>query len=977
MSRNVFSWILCVGILAVATGKLAYSFSPNTDSSLVGWWKLDETSGTIAHDSSKSGNDGTVMGNAKWVAGKLGGALSCDGDGDYVDVPGAASIKPRSVTLATWVWFNTTSGRQDFLSKSDDYAFSMNEWGSDNKVRAIVTSGGAWSVVSGATALQPNQWYHLALTFDDASKMLRIYLDGVQDGELSVPGGLEHRIGGGLTIGTYQTRYLNGMIDDVRIYERALSAAELALVMTGGLEPGLAHSPVPEDGATDVPKDTELAWKPGQYPGTHDVYFGTSLNDVNAASAANPMGVLVSKGQTTTTYKPTGVLTYGQTYYWRVDEVNANDGFVHKGAIWSFEVEPYGYQVKPAKATASGSFKPYTGPDKTIDGSGLKPDDTHSVNLTDMWVSQRGGAMWIQYEFDKVYKLHQLWVWNSNQTIESIANYGVKDVEILYSEDGQAWNSLGTFEFAQAPGEETYVADIRVDLGGVFAKYVKLDVKATWGAVQASIAEVRFFYIPIAAFRPEPADGAIDVATDAMLNWRPGRQAAGHKLYLGTDKDAVSAGTVQAVTLQDHKAALSSFNPMYATTYYWRVDEVNDQATPALVPGDVWSFKTIGYAVVDDFESYDDLCNRIYFAWIDSLGPGEKPECGITGIPGNGTSGIVGNNNAPFAERVIVNSGRQSMPFAFGNNNPPYYSEATRRFQTAQDWTKGGLDTLTIYLRGEPAAFVELSPGTIIMNGTGADIWDTSDQFRFVYKQLTGNGSITARVVSVGNTNVWAKAGVMIRETLDAGSRHAMVVVTPNNGVAFQRRLEPSGTSYNTNQTGLAAPYWVRLTRNANTFTAECSADGVNWTPVGPDPAQSSATITMANQVYIGLAVTSHASGAVCGAKFSNVSTTGNVTGTWQVAEIGAAQVSGNEPGIFYVAIQDSAGSSKLVANPDTGVIATGVWERWDIPYSSLTGVNLKAVKAITIGVGNRTSPTPGASGKIYIDDITLTRSGQ
>jgi hypothetical protein len=283
MTRRTSIWVLAVGILAVAVTPFVHGFNPNTDSSLIGWWKLDETSGTIARDSSRNANHGTLMGDPEWVAGKIGGALACDGSGDYVDVPTAASLRPPSVTLATWVWFNTTSGRQDFLSKSDDYALSMNEWGSDNKVRAIVTSGGGWSVVAGATALSPNQWYHLALTFDDASRMLRIYLDGVQDGELSVPNGLEHRIGGGLTIGTYQTRYLNGMIDDVRIYDKALSQQELALVMTGGLEPGLASSPSPEDGATDVPRDTTLSWAPGQYPGKHNVYLGTSFDDVNAA----------------------------------------------------------------------------------------------------------------------------------------------------------------------------------------------------------------------------------------------------------------------------------------------------------------------------------------------------------------------------------------------------------------------------------------------------------------------------------------------------------------------------------------------------------------------------------------------------------------------------------------------------------------------------------------------------------------------
>jgi hypothetical protein len=132
----------------------------------------------------------------------------------------------------------------------------------------------------------------------------------------------------------------------------------------------------------------------------------------------------------------------------------------------------------------------------------------------------------------------------------------------------------------------------------------------------------------------------------------------------------------------------------------------------------------------------------------------------------------------------------------------------------------------------------------------------------------------------------------------------------------------------------------------------------------------------MANDVLIGLAVTSHQAGAVCGAKFSNVSTTGNVSGAWQVAEVGTTQVAGNTPEVFYVAVQDSAGRSKGVSNPDPTVIATGVWQEWQIPLSHFAsaGVNVGEVKKLMVGVGDRNAPKAGGAGKIYIDDIRLTR---
>jgi hypothetical protein len=96
------------------------------------------------------------------------------------------------------------------------------------------------------------------------------------------------------------------------------------------------------------------------------------------------------------------------------------------------------------------------------------------------------------------------------------------------------------------------------------------------------------------------------------------------------------------------------------------------------------------------------------------------------------------------------------------------------------------------------------------------------------------------------------------------------------------------------------------------------------------------------------------------------------------VAEVGVAQLPGNIPEPFYVAVQDSAGKLKVISNPDTTVTATGIWEQWTIPLSqfSSAGVNLSSIKKLTVGVGDRSSPKAGSVGKLYIDDIRLTRVG-
>ncbi len=210
-----------------------------------------------------------------------------------------------------------------------------------------------------------------------------------------------------------------------------------------------------------------LSWKAGQLGKTHDVYFGTSADDVMAATAANPMDVLVSAGQSDTTFD-VGRLAFGTTYYWRVDEIGeAPDFVVYKGNVWSFAVEPVTYTLTQAgiTATASSSNDATMGPEKTIDGSGLDAAGLHSTVETDMWLSANDGPQptWIQYEFDGVYGLSEMLVWNSNQAMEAVIGYGAMGVTVEYSADGATWTSLGDREFAAAPGEPGYAANTTVE----------------------------------------------------------------------------------------------------------------------------------------------------------------------------------------------------------------------------------------------------------------------------------------------------------------------------------------------------------------------------------------------------------------------------------------------------------------------------------------------------------------------------------
>ncbi|MBN2139043.1 MAG: lamin tail domain-containing protein [Sedimentisphaerales bacterium] len=211
---------------------------------------------------------------------------------------------------------------------------------------------------------------------------------------------------------------------------------------------------------------------------------------------------------------------------------------------------------------------------------------------------------------------------------------------------------------------------------------------------------------------------------------------------------------------------------------------------------------------------------------------------------------------------------------------------------TARDFADSSWQTATTALSFEPPA-VETgqdigSPsaagshtavgGVYTIEADGDDIWNYSDNFYYVYAPLSGDGGLTARVTSVENTNEWAKAGVMIRETLTGGSKHAMMIVTPSGKRSMQWRAETDDRSWdNTVDTGTAlVPFWVRIERIGDTISGYYAPDA-GGSP-GTWAEQASTTITMGTNVYAGLCVTSHTAGVLCTAVVDNV--TGDSAGT-------------------------------------------------------------------------------------------------
>jgi hypothetical protein len=442
-----------------------------------------------------------------------------------------------------------------------------------------------------------------------------------------------------------------------------------------------AANPSPGNGANELTVKTVLGWTPGEYVSglspKHKIILSENLEAVTDGSA-------VVSTQDDSRFDATGILEYGTTYYWRIDEANRTSDW-DEGSIWQFTTEPYSIPVASVHVTASSRSSDDMGPEKIIDGSGLNELNQHDTESFNMWLSDKGDASpWIQFEFNRPYKLDKMLVWNSNQLVEPFVGLGIKDVTIETSTDGTNWIPVdGLSQLAQAPGAVDYEVNTVVDFSSALAQYVKLSINSGYGPLgQYGLSEVQFFSIPTIAREPMPVDEATTDEVDVELSWRAGREAVSHQVYLGTVTDDLNL----VATTDVSRYTTSGLN--YDTTYFWQVVEVNEAMTPSRYDSPVRSFKTPAYGVVDDFEAYtNDEGTRVYEFWHD-------------GWDDDNNGSQVGYSNEPFAEKTIVKSGGQSMPLAYDNNAGVGMSEATLNFDPPQDWTTNGIKSLSLSFRG-------------------------------------------------------------------------------------------------------------------------------------------------------------------------------------------------------------------------------------------------------------------------------------
>ena len=446
-----------------------------------------------------------------------------------------------------------------------------------------------------------------------------------------------------------------------------------------------AVAPNPADEVNDVLISSVLSWKPGLTTVTRDIYIGEDFEDVSNATRSDDRGVLAATDLDVNEYDPSGSINYNKTYFWRVDETEPN-GAIKKGYIWSFTVEPKALPLASVEATASSSLAG-SEPENLVNGSGLDDNDYHGMTVSEMWQSDNGatGPFWVEFDFGTTYKLDEVLIWNFNASLEFLFGNGVKDMTIETSQDGSTWETLGDYEIPQGTSSVECPAT-PIALNGALAQYVRFNLNSSWGGTDTyGLSEVRFMYIPTWSREPDPAHGADNIVTNPTLSWRSGRDAVTHEVYVDTDESAVADGSAAMDSVSGLSHDLSDL--ILGTTYYWRVDAVNEAEPMQVWTGPIWDFTTVDFKVVDDFESYDDEDDLVFNTWMD-------------GYEDDDNGSQVGHDEDPYNEERRLHRGDQAMPLYYGMDDAED-SLCTLPISDLTDWTAHGITSLVLYFRGE------------------------------------------------------------------------------------------------------------------------------------------------------------------------------------------------------------------------------------------------------------------------------------
>jgi len=729
---------------------------PITDPNLVGYWKLDDLdSGVIAIDDSGYDHYGRLREGAQYVAGFLDEAVQFDGENDYISMDGYKGILgQRPLTVTAWVktsaadtgnivnWgVQPTGQRVDFRV---------------NLGRLRCEHGGGF--VEANTVMNDGQWHHVALTIIAGATAtypdVMLYLDGRDDTipstdidtVFNMASGEDFRIGVRGTQ-TPDDRFFEGLIDEVRLYDRVLSGPEIQHLM----DPAKAYNNSPVDGTIDVPLGTKLTWSAGTDPATgnpytkHNVYFGTSFDDVNTGTV--PTTTLTGINE----YAP--VLNYYKWYYWRIDGVGSG-GAEKRGWVWSFQAI-----YNPALVVDPNLLAWYKFEGDATDSSGYGRDltelggPTYSAGYDGQAIQLDGVDDYAVYSFlEKEMPAYTVTLWakadttGQNQYSSVFSNHtpdnkgfqldvdGTDPGNYRYNDDFDrllgpvttGWVHIAvTFDGARTSlfyngafvdSNSTVVNDYAFNQYGVGIN------RNAGNWFDGAIDDVRIYNRELSnpeivkvmrgdlarAWSPNPGDGVSGVSRTPTLSWNPGDYAPlanGHYVYFGPDDPANMA----PVTSLPQPQTPNNYTPNpldLGRTYYWAVDEVNTTPPGGVNPGKIWKFTVADHLVLDDMESYDESTDWIFLTWKDGIG-----DVSCTG--GNGTGSALsilttGASGSPQAMQYAYdNDGTVTNPCTTFEEARAYYSKievqaADLPSAIGSNWTTGGARALSLRFYGDP-----------------------------------------------------------------------------------------------------------------------------------------------------------------------------------------------------------------------------------------------------------------------------------
>ena len=312
------------------------------------WYQFNETTGDEAEDASGHDLVGKIGGNNEWEWDPNDGDEGClvFDDDIHVEIPvGALEQVYEEISIAVWLKDTERPGENNWLYDTEGSSLDIQIAVPDQNGMVYWRCGNDTTDVLIWNSIQDNinlnkldDWHHWVFTKSESDPCMSIYFDGeVAESNNTVSESFVYMRGLSSKIGATggNDSDLVAKVDDFIIFDYVLSDSDIiSLYRRGDL--AVAWKPDPRNSGTDVIRDANLGWNPGNYALTHDVYFGTDFDDVNDA---NTLDIVFKQNQSETTYDPCDNYTLGNTYYWRIDEVN--DPCVWKGKVWKFTAANY------------------------------------------------------------------------------------------------------------------------------------------------------------------------------------------------------------------------------------------------------------------------------------------------------------------------------------------------------------------------------------------------------------------------------------------------------------------------------------------------------------------------------------------------------------------------------------------------------------------------------------------------------------